>query len=110
MNIEEFGLSREILNKIKEIFLAHREIEKVTLIGSRGKGSYQKGSDIDLVVWGSDLKFSDYLKIIAELEELDIPYEIDLLKYDLISNVALKEHIDRVGREIYIKKEISDQI
>lgn len=104
MNTEEFGLSREVLGKIRRVFLSHKGIERVTLIGSRAKGSYQKGSDIDLVVWGTELNFSDYLKLISDLEELDIPYNIDLLKYELLTDEALKDHIKKIGREIYIKE------
>ncbi len=58
-------------------------------------------------MWGSGLNFSEYLKVISDLEELDIPYKIDLLKYDIISDEALKEHIKRVGREIYVKESSS---
>ena len=34
---------------------------------------------------------------IMKLDELDLPYKIDLINYNAITNPALKEHIDRVG-------------
>lgn len=105
MNNDEFGISRDVLDKIKKLFLEYKEIEKVALIGSRAKGNYQKGSDIDLVIWGSKLNFSDYLKLISDLEELDIPYKVDVIKYDLIGNDNIKEHIQRVGKQLYVKNQ-----
>lgn len=103
MGIDEFGIKKEILDKIREVLSAYKGVERAVLIGSRAKGDYRRGSDIDIVVWGSGLAFSDYLKLIAELEELNIPFKVDLLKYELIESDAMKRHIKRVGKEIYVR-------
>jgi len=42
------GLSEETVSKITGVLAAHSEVEKVVLYGSRAKGNYKNGSDIDL--------------------------------------------------------------
>ncbi|MFN3995948.1 MAG: nucleotidyltransferase domain-containing protein [bacterium] len=101
---EEFGISEKILKAICNVFSKYPEVEKAAIIGSRARGNYQKGSDIDIVIWAPELDFSKYLRLVAELEDLEIPYKIDLLKYELISNNSIKEHIEKVGKEIFKKR------
>ncbi len=95
-------LEKEVLEKIKKV-LASYPIERAVIIGSRARGTPQKGSDIDLVIFAENLSFSQYLKLMAELDELNLPYEIDLIKYDLIKDKEFLEKIKREGREIYRK-------
>ena len=61
-----------------------------------------QGSDVDIVLKGTELDF-DILNQLSYLlnEETAMPYKFDLLNYDSINEPALKEHIDRVGIEIY---------
>ena len=95
-------LEKEVLEKIKKV-LASYPIEKAVIIGSRARGTAQKGSDIDLVIFAENLSFSQYLKLMSDLDELNLPYEIDLIKYDLIKDKEFLEKIKREGREIYRK-------
>lgn len=99
MKSEEFGISEKALKSICDLFSKYPDIEKAAIIGSRAKGNYQKGSDIDIVIWAPKLDFSKYLRLVAELEDLEIPYKIDLLKYELIGSDNIKEYIKRVGKE-----------
>lgn len=48
------------------------------------------------------MDFSEYLKLLSKTKELNIPYQIDLTKYELLSE-EVKAHINRVGKEIYNK-------
>lgn len=74
------------------------EIEKVILFGSRAKGNYKKGSDVDLAIKGDRLtyeitaRFADCLN-----EEKPLPYFFDVVHYEAIADLMLKAHIDRVG-------------
>ncbi|NMB65065.1 MAG: nucleotidyltransferase domain-containing protein [Spirochaetes bacterium] len=95
-----FGIEDTIINSLREIFLQYPEIEKVLIYGSRAKGSYSKGSDIDIVIIAPQMDFSHYLKLYAQLDELEIPYTLDVTKYELIGE-NIKSHIQRVGVEIY---------
>jgi predicted nucleotidyltransferase len=92
-----FGLKEDTINKINSVFKKYEEIEKVILYGSRAKGNYQIGSDIDLTIIDNNLSFSQLMKIETELDDLLLPYKIDLSKLSDISNADLIEHIKRIG-------------
>lgn len=46
----EYGLTQETIRKITGIFSRHTDIEEVILYGSRAKGNYAPGSDIDMTL------------------------------------------------------------
>ena len=50
--MERFGLKEQVILKIQSVFKNHIEIDKVIVYGSRAKGNYKKGSDIDLTIVG----------------------------------------------------------
>ncbi len=103
----KFGLSDIIVASFEQVFENNSKIDKAYIFGSRAKGNYKDGSDIDIAIKGDDLTFKDILHCTGKLEELNIPYKIDLLDYDKIKEPALKDHIDRVGIEFYSRwKEI----
>ena len=92
-----FGLSDEHLKMIIAV-LAKTPITKAVIFGSRAKGNYKPNSDIDIAVFVGDDIIN---KISTELDELPTPYKFDIIAYETIQNQDLKEHIDRVGKEIY---------
>ena len=97
-----YGLSGETLRELHEIFLKYRNIQEVVIYGSRAKGNYRPGSDIDLALkTDGDFGFTELLKIGNDFEDSDLPYFVDVLIYDAISNSELKAHIDRVGKVLY---------
>lgn len=91
------NLDRETLGKIIQVLKNETKIQDVFLFGSRAKGCAKKGSDIDLVVMGDDLSFRDICRLGMKLDELDLPYHIDIVHYNSITSKELKDHIDRVG-------------
>jgi len=95
-------LEDDIYKKIQNYLRLHPKIEKATIFGSRAKGNARRGSDIDIAISGKDLRFIDLCEIKSDIEELNLPYSVDIINYDNISNVALKEHIDRVGKDILL--------
>ncbi|GBU25051.1 hypothetical protein R83H12_01690 [Fibrobacteria bacterium R8-3-H12] len=94
-----FGISQNALDKIKAVLFSAQGIEQVILYGSRAKGNYKEGSDIDLVIKGN-LTFNDLVKISVNLDDLNLPWKIDLSLYSQIKNEKLLEHINRVGKVI----------
>ena len=81
---QQYGLSEINGKRIMDVFSRFSEVQEAVLFGSRAKGNYRQGSDIDIAVKGTVL-----------------PYFVDIVVYDHIKNIALKEHIDRVGICIY---------
>jgi len=91
-----YGISQNALDKIKNVLFSMQGVEQVILYGSRAKGNYREGSDIDLTVKGK-LTFDNLVKISVNLDDLNLPWEIDLSLYSQIKNKDLLDHIDRVG-------------
>ena len=100
----KFGLLDSDIEAIIRIMIKHANVEHALIFGSRAKGNYKHGSDVDIALKGSELDFDTLAKISYLLnEESAIPYKFDLLDYHNIKEPALKNHIDRVGIEIYRK-------
>jgi predicted nucleotidyltransferase len=99
-----FGLEKSVISAIQETFIKFPEVEKVIIYGSRAKGNYKKGSDIDLVLVGSGLNLTFSNKIENALDDLLLPYTFDISIYHHISNAELIDHIARVGRVFYEKQ------
>lgn len=100
----QFGLSESDLNDIVFILSKNELINEIILFGSRAKGNYSNGSDIDLALKGDDLKLTDIVNASLELDELYLPYKIDLIIYQRIKEIELKKHIDRVGKTLFERK------
>jgi len=98
-----YGLKSNIIEKINNVFAKYLQIEKVVLYGSRAKGNYKTGSDIDLTVIGNNITLTLLHKIENELDELLLPYTIDISILSHIKNEKLIEHINRIGKEFYTK-------
>jgi uncharacterized protein len=75
----------------------------VLIYGSRAKGNYRAGSDIDLTIKGSEIPFAEFMQIKDEIDDLMLPYTVDLSQYNQLENADLIEHIDRVGVAIYVR-------
>ena len=99
----KFGLSRETIEKINFVFQAFNEIDAVVLYGSRAKGNFKPGSDIDLSLKGERIDLHLLNKISLALDDLLLPYTFDLSIYHQINNPALIDHITRVGEPFYTR-------
>jgi restriction endonuclease S subunit len=96
-----YGLSESTVEKIRGVFAQFPEIEKAVLYGSRAKGNFKTGSDIDLTLYGAALTSDLYATIADRLDDLLLPYSIDLSLFDEIDHAKLREHIQRVGVFFY---------
>lgn len=101
---KKFGLKKEIIHSIQNVFRTFQEIDKVMLYGSRAKGNYKNGSDVDLTFFCTPhphnaLHFINAISL--ALDELDLAYSFDIFLYKNIKNDDLKEHIQRVGKIFY---------
>lgn len=100
-----FGLSLATLNKLNSIFAQYPAIDSVLIYGSRAKGNYRPGSDIDLTIKGDEISFAEFVQIENQIDDLMLPYTVDLSQYHQLENRDLIAHIDRVGVVIYIQDE-----
>jgi uncharacterized protein len=100
----QFGLKENTIQQINKVFADYTEVEQVIIYGSRAKGNYKNGSDIDLTLKGWAVNSVVKMKIEHELDDLLLPYTFDLSRYNEISNPDLCDHIQRVGKVFYQKK------
>ena len=99
----DFGLDEAVIQKINNVFAKFAEIDEVVIYGSRAKGNFKKGSDLDLVIKGTKLNNDLLNKVWLALDDLLLPYTIDLSIFSYIENQDLIEHINRAGKALYKK-------
>lgn len=101
MTIAQIGLDSKTLELIRSVFEQFSQIHSVVLFGSRAKGNHKVGSDIDLCIQGDPIPFSLLTEIDSALNDLNLPYKIDLVLADQIINMDLLDHIARRGLTVY---------
>ena len=101
----KYGLKEHTIEKMNGVFAQFPEVEKVMLYGSRAKGTYRPGSDIDLILVGPALNLKTLFRIETELDDLLLPYMIGLSIFEHIDNPDLLDHIRRVGKVFYQREE-----
>jgi predicted nucleotidyltransferase len=102
-----FGLSNDIIEKIKNVFLQFEQVEEVIIYGSRAKGNFKPGSDVDITVKGNNLNLQLINRISLKIDDLFLPYTFDISVFTQIENPELLEHIQRVGKVFYKKQAVS---
>lgn len=98
-----FGLPSATLENLNSVFAQHSAIDTVLIYGSRAKGNYRPGSDIDLTLKGKEIPFAEFMQIENQIDDLMLPYTVDLSQYNKLNNPELIAHINRVGAVIYTK-------
>ena len=104
-----FGFKVGDLDLIITVIQKYPEIEQTIIFGSRAKGNYKTGSDVDIALKGK----IDW-QIVSNLnndlnEETTLPYMFDVLDYNSINNIALHKHIDRIGVVFYEREKALKQ-
>jgi type I restriction enzyme S subunit len=97
----KFGLAQHIIDTLITVFEENPRVDKALIFGSRAKGNYRPDSDIDIALKGQDLSTDDIIAISVAFEEKGITHKVDLINYHSIKEPDLKDHIDRVGIEMY---------
>ena len=95
------GLSEQTISAIRGVLTAFPQVEKAVLYGSRAKGTFKTGSDIDLTLFGGELTDRILSRIYWALDDLLLPYKIDLSRFQDLRHPGLIDHIQRVGLPIY---------
>lgn len=93
----KYGLEDRVIQQISNILASFPIIEKAVLYGSRAKGNYKEGSDIDLCLFGKGIDLTLLHKIELALDDLFLPYSVDLSAYHQLTNQDLISHINRRG-------------
>ena len=100
-SITKYGIPESDLDALLSELKKNSEINEIILFGSRAKGTFRNGSDIDIALKGRNLKLNDILDAISVVDKLLLPYKLDLVIYTRIEEPALIEHINRVGKILF---------
>lgn len=103
MDNEHFGLKNGDMETIIAVLKKYPQIEQALIFGSRARGDYKQGSDVDLVLKGTVEDIATQIGFSLNEDSL-LPYKFDVLDYNSISNKNLIDHINRVGIIFYEKK------
>ena len=98
----DLGLRQQDLDLVVSVLSTFPTLSEAIVFGSRAKGNYRMGSDVDIALKGENLNL-DVINTISFLlnEETTLPYKFDVLNYHSIKNDELLAHINRVGVSIY---------
>ena len=100
--MNDFGLPKRTISELLQYFKTKPFIEKVCIYGSRAKGTYHIGSDIDFAVWTEE--HDNFPRIESELDDLPTPYKFDVIDYKLLTHGGMKKSIDTDGIIFYQKE------
>lgn len=109
-NRNGIGLTERDIDTIAGIFKQYPEIMLVHVFGSRAKGNYRLGSDIDLAIMNDVADEQTLRCVAADFEESSLPYKVDIISYQTLKNAELRQHIERVGVMIYKASERSELV
>jgi predicted nucleotidyltransferase len=98
------GLAEETVEKIQAVLAGFPQVEKAVVYGSRAKGNFKPGSDIDLTLFGDGLTDKVTSRIYWALDDLLLPYKIDLSLFSRLRHPRLLDHIRRVGIVLYSRQ------
>ena len=103
-SLNEYGLRQKDMDYMMSLFSSYSDIDKVILYGSRAKGKFNRGSDIDLALIAENITGEIRSRINYKLEE-ESPTLLwfDILHYNTLTNEKLKYEIDCNGKVIFEK-------
>lgn len=97
-----FGLRESDMVAITQVLRDNPVVEQAVLFGSRAKGNYRNGSDVDIAIKGANITYRDVIHIQYVLnEETLMPYRFDVLHYEQVAHEPIGAHIQRVGAILY---------
>ncbi len=100
--MNNFGITEKTYQILRDTFSEYPEVQQVIIFGSRAKGNFQTGSDIDFAIKGEQCSEKLALNISSFLNEcLPLPYHFDVLNYKSLNHRQLKNHINTHGKIFY---------
>jgi predicted nucleotidyltransferase len=94
------GISHEIIQSILATSLSHPKVQRVILYGSRARGDYHQGSDIDIAIDAPDMNHKEFVLLWNELDDLPIIYPMDIVHIQALNNTDLLKAIQQDGQEL----------
>ena len=103
-NPMEFGLNNQEIKILRDVLASVPEVEEAIIYGSRARGTNKVASDIDITLNGSNLTYLQLALLDAKIDDLYLPYFVDLSLFSMLRNEDLIESIEREGKVLYRNK------
>lgn len=97
----QWGLNSSAVAGMRAVLTKFPQVSRAILYGSRAKGNFKPGSDIDICLDGDGLTFRTMLTIASALDALELPHKVDIVLRGLITNPELLNEINRTGAIFY---------
>lgn len=94
------GVSAEILQSIITTCQSFPNVKRVILYGSRSRGDYKTGSDIDIAIDAPNMTAREFSNLWNTLDDLPIIYTMDVVHLQSLTNQALLNAITHDGIEL----------
>lgn len=97
----KFGLKDVEISALCNVLASVPEVEEAIIYGSRARGTNRFSSDIDITLKGSNLTYLQLALLDAKIDDLYLPYFVDLSLFSMLRNTDLIESIEREGKVLY---------
>ena len=98
------GVSDTIIQSIVATCQNFPTVQRVLLYGSRARGDYQQGSDIDIAIDAPLMDDNEFSILWNALDDLPIIYSMDIVHLQSLKNKQLINAIDRDERVLWFKQ------
>ncbi len=96
-----FGIPAHAITSIRAVLATCPAIERAVIYGSRARGTAHAGSDIDSALSGDALTWEQQTALLNALDDLLLPWKIDLCRLNAVDDDNLLSSIQRDGVVLY---------
>lgn len=98
---DAFGVRPDVIARLRHAFTQFPEVERVVLYGSRARGDARYNSDFDFLLFGETLEPYSLTAISRTIDDLMLPWRVDLVLDARLRHEGLRANIAREGVEFY---------
>lgn len=95
------GLPAHAITSIRKVLATCPAIERAVVYGSRARGTAHAGSDIDIALTGNTLTWEHQATLLDALDNLLLPWKIDLCRINAVDDDKLLASIQHDGVLLY---------
>lgn len=97
-------MSQQNIEALRNAISCTKSVHEAVVYGSRARGDNTPFSDIDIALKGDNITSKDLTQIYFMIEDLLIPYTVDLCVVSEIQNERLVQNIQKEGKVLYSVK------
>jgi len=95
--MNQYGIDETIWKQILTTCFGFSGVKRVILYGSRARGDYRQGSDIDIAIDAPKITSREFSQIWHAVDDLPIIYTFDIVHLQALTNKPLLKAIHEDG-------------